>query len=141
VVATSAESDFAEATVDVGVAQPITASRKPGAPYLRDDRNITPRHPEVRKRAAMAAGGSKDPAAMVQSLLRWVYGYIDYELQSEILTTPEILAKRKGRCAEYAVLIASAARAMGVPTKIVVGFYYHNGVWGGHMWNEVWLGR
>jgi hypothetical protein len=30
--------------------------------------------------------------------------------------------------------------AAGVPTRFVIGVVYHDGIWSGHMWNEVCLG-
>ncbi len=59
----------------------------------------------------------------------------------ETLTGPEVLACRKGKCSEFAILFASLARAAGIPTRIVLGDRLIPGQWGGHMWNEVYVGR
>ncbi|MBI4908736.1 MAG: transglutaminase domain-containing protein [Acidobacteria bacterium] len=116
-------------------------TRRPSAADLGQDGDIQPRHPAIRKKAAEIAAGTKDPAAIVHALLTWVSEYIQFQIRSGILTGPQILEQRTGRCAEYAVLFASLARAAGVPTRIVLGVAHHDGIWGGHMWNEVWLGE
>ena len=60
---------------------------------------------------------------------------------AETLTGPEVLACRKGKCSEYSTLFASLARAVGIPTRIALGERMMPGQWGGHMWNEVYVGR
>jgi hypothetical protein len=52
-----------------------------------------------------------------------------------------VLACRKGKCSEFATLFASLARSAGIPTRIVLGDRIIPGQWGGHMWNEVYVGR
>jgi hypothetical protein len=37
----------------------------------------------------------------------------------------------------YSVLLASMARALGIPSRIAGGFIYAYGIWGGHAWVEV----
>jgi len=62
-------------------------------------------------------------------------------LVAETLTGPEVLACRKGKCSELAILFASLARAAGIPTRIALGERMIPGQWAGHMWNEAYVGR
>lgn len=52
------------------------------------------------------------------------------------LTTEEALTRGKGVCQHYAVIFTAIARAMKIPTRIVVGFHLSEQSAGGHAWNE-----
>jgi hypothetical protein len=108
--------------------------------YLGEDDFIKPREEAIRKQAAKIAGGFKDRAELVNRLLAWVNTNIQADPIAETLTGPDVLAKRRGKCSEYAILFASLARAEGIPTRVVLGVK-GNGRWVGHMWDEVWLGE
>jgi hypothetical protein len=51
----------------------------------------------------------------------------------------ETVRDRHGTCLEYSILLASLARAQGVPARIRMGYVYDDGVWGGHAWTEVFV--
>jgi hypothetical protein len=61
-------------------------------------------------------------------------------LIAETLSGPEVLACRKGKCSEFATFCLAVASA-GIPTRIALGERMMPGQWGGHMWNEVYVGR
>lgn len=52
---------------------------------------------------------------------------------------------RTGKCTEYTTLFGSLARAAGIPTRVALGQRRFAGgtgdSWGGHMWNEVFVGE
>jgi hypothetical protein len=112
----------------------------PTAEYLGEDDYIKPQDPAIRKQAAAIAGETKDPSEIVRKLLAWVNTNVVSDLIAETLTGPEVLAKKRGKCSEYAILFASLARAAGIPTRIALGELY-GAPWMGHMWDEVWLGE
>ena len=60
---------------------------------------------------------------------------------AETLSGPEVLQSKQGKCSEHATLLASLARSLGIPTRIVLGLRMAGGQWMGHMWNEVYVGR
>ncbi|MGQ9780421.1 MAG: transglutaminase-like domain-containing protein [Bacillota bacterium] len=111
------------------------------APYLQDADYITPSLPEIKARAREILGEEKDGWAATKKLVKWVYEFIAPAMIPETLTTAQILAKKQGKCAEYAILFAALARAAGLPTRVVLGERYQGNVWVGHLWNEVWLGE
>lgn len=111
------------------------------AAYLGDGRFITASLPEIRALASQVADGEIDGWAVTQKLVDWVFNYIEPQMIPETLTTQQILEEKTGKCVEYAVLFASLARAVGLPTRVALGERYQDGVWVGHMWNEVWLGE
>lgn len=59
----------------------------------------------------------------------------------------EALARREGDCTEYALLLAAAARARGLPARVVAGLAYGSRfvgqahAFGPHMWVQVWNGE
>ncbi len=121
------------------VTLPVTDSEF--APYLAETRFITPSLPEVGDLVRTIRGEETDGWLVTQKILNWVYGNMQVEMIPQTLTTEEILAGRKGKCAEYAILFAAMTRAAGLPTKVALGERYQDGVWVGHLWNEVWLGE
>ena len=48
---------------------------------------------------------------------------------------------KRGDCNEHAVLLAALARAVGIPSKILVGVVYNDGSFYYHAWNSLWVGR
>jgi hypothetical protein len=58
----------------------------------------------------------------------------------------QALATRSGDCTEFAVLLAAAARARGIPARLVVGLVYaerfsgKKEVFSPHMWVQAWTG-
>ncbi|MCL6614210.1 MAG: transglutaminase-like domain-containing protein, partial [Firmicutes bacterium] len=111
------------------------------APYLQDADYITPSLPEVKARMREILGEEKDAWVATKRLVEWVYDFIEPAMIPETLTTAQILARKQGKCAEYAILFAALARAAGLPTRVVLGERYQGNVWVGHLWNEVWLGE
>jgi transglutaminase-like putative cysteine protease len=53
----------------------------------------------------------------------------------------EVVRNRRGTCFGYAVLLASLARAAGIPSRFRMGFAYTHGVWGDHAWVEMLVGK
>ncbi len=121
------------------VTLPVTDSEF--APYLAETRFITPSLPEIGDLVRAICGEEADGWLVTQKILNWVYGNMQVEMIPQTLTTEEILAGRKGKCAEYAILFAAMTRAAGLPTKVALGERYQDGAWVGHLWNEVWLGE
>jgi hypothetical protein len=121
------------------VTLPVTDSEF--APYLAETRFITPSLPEVGDLVRAICGEETDGWLVTQKILGWIYENMQVEMIPQTLTTEEILAGRRGKCAEYAIIFAAMTRAAGLPTRVALGERYQDGAWVGHMWNEVWLGE
>lgn len=111
------------------------------AAYLADTNDIVPTDPAIVAAATEATAGAADHAQAVAALSTWVFEFVEDGTIAETLSGPEVLARGVGKCTEYATLFASMARAHGIPTRIAVGGQLVGESYGGHMWNEVWLGR
>lgn len=82
-----------------------------------------------------------DRLKQIQLLLDYLkanYTY-DYEmLKNNVirpLTTEQVLKRKKGVCQHYSVLYTAIARAMKIPTRIVMGYLLNNSA-GAHAWVE-----
>lgn len=93
--------------------------------------------------ARAAGSGSVDArmrrlVAAVQARLSGPVVYSGYH------SAREALARREGDCTEYALLLAAAARARGMPARVVAGLAYGSSfvgqahAFGPHMWVQVW---
>lgn len=111
------------------------------APFLQDTDFIKPSDPVIQRQIAEIKGDEKDAFAVTKKILKWISANIKPDIIAETLTGPEVLKKKRGKCVEYTTLFASLARAAGIPTKVALGEAAMGGnTWGGHVWNEVWLG-
>lgn len=118
---------------------PITGPEFAGA--LGESRYIKPHDPKIVALAREVTQGKTNALEAVLALSEWVSKHVEVTFLAETLSGPEVLACRKGKCSEFATLFASLARAAGIPTRIVLGDRLLPGQWGGHMWNEVYVGR
>jgi transglutaminase-like putative cysteine protease len=110
-------------------------------PFLAETDFIKPNHAAIQDTASKVVQGHSTALEAVQALSTWVHEYIVAALIVETLTGPQVLARKTGKCTEYSTLFASLARSVGIPTRIAFGERMFGGKWGGHMWNEVYVGR
>jgi len=95
--------------------------------------------------------GATDPAVAMARLVDELHGWT-YDLNAKIDSVDPVtsfLSIRRGHCELYATTLALAARSLGVPARVVNGYF--GGKWndvGGflilrqqdaHSWTEVWL--
>ena len=69
----------------------------------------------------------------------WVSQNLEFDLGIALASASEVVRNRRGTCVAYAVLLAALERAAGLPSRVVMGFAYANGIWGGHAWTEAYL--
>ncbi len=83
-------------------------------------------------------------SALVLAVQKHMNGAIDFRRYA---TATEALASREGDCTEFALLLAAAARARGIPARVVAGLVYDNRflgrahAFGPHMWVQAWTGE
>lgn len=98
-------------------------------------------HPKVRDKAAAILAGESDARRAAELLRAWVYGNLEKVPVASIPNALQVLEMGRGDCNEHAVLLASLARAAGIPARVVAGAVYVDGVFLYHAWNELWLGE
>jgi hypothetical protein len=111
-------------------------------PWLATTGFIKPADPQIVRQAREWIGAEKTALGAVRAISAAEFKHMQGgALIAETLSGPEVLQTRKGKCSEYAVLFASLARSVGIPTRIVLGMRLVGGYWVGHMWNEAYVGR
>ena len=91
--------------------------------------------------AREVVGAETDAWTAAKMLERWVYDHIDKKgMDVALASAAEVFEERSGDCSEHAVLLAGMCRAAGIPARVVMGFEYFAGIFGGHAWTEVWVG-
>ncbi|HUR53621.1 MAG TPA: transglutaminase-like domain-containing protein [Gemmataceae bacterium] len=129
-----------------GPAKDAKASPAPGKEFLDSNYFLNWDNPEVKGHAAKAAAGLPATAGAwdrAKAVERWVNQNMRAIEFSQAMATADNVAKTlSGDCTEYAMLGASMCRALGVPSRTVLGLVYAPGRDGKpflayHMWFEV----
>jgi transglutaminase-like putative cysteine protease len=79
--------------------------------------------------------------AKIQEMARWIHEHVDYRLGSSDATTTavDVFVRRQGVCRDFAHLLASFARAAGVPARLVSAYALDLDPPDFHAVVEVWL--
>jgi transglutaminase-like putative cysteine protease len=100
----------------------------------------------IRAFARSATGSSAEArmSALVLAVQKHMSGAVDFR---HYASASQALASREGDCTEFAVLLAAAARARGIPARVVSGLVYDSRLlgrphaFGPHTWVQAWTGR
>jgi len=112
--------------------------------YLSDNWLLQANNAEIKRLAARIIGGEKDPLKIARKIDEWIYTNIKQKNLSIALgTAVDVARKLEGDCTEHAILAAALFRAVGIPSRIVVGLAYSpkQNVFGYHMWTECYVGE
>lgn len=114
--------------------------------YLASNAWVQSGSAEVKSFARSNGNGGK-PERVMSDLVEAVRMHMTGE--TNVLgyaSATQALATRSGDCTEFAVLLAAAARARGIPARLVVGLVYaerfsgKKEVFSPHMWVQAWTG-
>ncbi|ACV26814.1 transglutaminase-like domain-containing protein [Kangiella koreensis] len=125
-----------------------TIQLKPGSRYKASSEDIvsigkgaTKRlNPIARELALEAVSKSNNDWQKVETLVSFVYGYLNYQPVPAGFNIDDILDNKIGDCTEYAQLLIEMLSAAQVPAREVNGLVYlgdHEKRFGGHVWVEV----
>jgi transglutaminase-like putative cysteine protease len=114
--------------------------------YLAPNAWVQSRDRRVIAFARAATGGSVDSQMnqLVLAVQRELTGAIDFR---DYGSATDALLSRGGDCTEFAILLAAAARARHIPTRVVAGVSYASHFLGErhafspHMWVQAWDGQ
>ncbi len=126
-------------------------------PYLQSSAYLEVGSPEIQALAKQAVGNETNPVLAAHRIETFVRHYITKKDLNVAFGSAEETAKsREGDCTEHAVLCAALGRAVGLPTRCVIGLGYippgeeeptianavdaDTGIFGFHMWAEAWIG-
>ncbi len=96
-------------------------------PYLRPTFHLNSRHPSIQEKAREIAAGAHTPMEKIKRLTEWVADEVKDELEDSF-SAVEVLESRKGECQAHTMLYAAMARAVEVPTRVVGGLVYAEGM-------------
>lgn len=96
--------------------------------------------PQIKAAAREAVGGETDPWKAALRLQTWTSRHMTFDAGIAIAPASELIRDKHGTCMGYSILLASLARADGIPARIRMGYVYYEGIWGGHAWVEVRAG-
>jgi hypothetical protein len=135
----------AAATLDVKSNGPLdgaASSDEVDPQYLRPNALVTSDDARVRSLAERATRGVVSPWDKATRINHWVHGNIRSKNFKVAFAAANTVARNlSGDCTEHAVLAAAMCRAVGVPSRVVVGLIYVDDLegFGFHMWNEVFV--
>ncbi len=120
--------------------RPVPETRE-NREFLRPNEYVQSDVAEIREIALSVIGGETDVLAAALKLQRWVAENMTFDLGIALAPASELIRNRRGTCLGYATLLASLVRAAGIPSRIVLGYVYALGMFGGHAWTEVQVGE
>ncbi len=139
------EADKGSAILEVesiGLLGGAPAADEPAPEYLQSNDLVTSDDVRVRSLAQQATRGISDPWEKATAINRWVFQNIrNKNFQVAFASAAEVARKRSGDCTEHSVLAAAMCRALGIPSRVVIGLLYVNRLegFGYHMWHEVFV--
>ncbi len=99
-------------------------------------------HPDMEALAGRASAGITDDLEKVRALTRFVHGYLAYQPGLPPRSVQGLLTDPRGDCTEFADLLTTLARSLGLPARTVYGLAYADGpspAFAYHAWNEVYV--
>ena len=112
---------------------------KPDESCLRPNALVQSDDAEVIRIAREVTANVQGDFEKARRLQDWVSQNLQFDLGIALASASEVVRNRRGTCVAYAVLLAALERAAGLPSRVVMGFAYANGIWGGHAWTEAYL--
>lgn len=109
-------------------------------PYLEPNPLLQSDDAGVRQIEASVVHEGDSAWTAARALQRWTAANMHFDLGIAVVSASEVAKNRGGTCFGYSVLLASLARAAGIPSRIRVGLVYAGGIWGGHAWVELLIG-
>jgi hypothetical protein len=114
---------------------------KPDENCLRPNAIVQSDDAEVMRIAREVTHNVPGDFEKARRLQDWVSQNLQFDLGIALAPASEVVRNRRGTCVAYAVLLAALERAAGLPSRVIMGFAYANGIWGGHAWTEVYVDR
>lgn len=97
-------------------------------------------HPALRRLAQQAVAGISEPVGQIEVLTRFVHAFVTYDEAEAASSVLDLLTSPRGDCTEYADLMTTLARSLGLPARTVFGLAYQAHpvpAFRFHAWNEV----
>jgi hypothetical protein len=102
-----------------------TAARRE---YLAPNAYVQSDEPALHALARRVIGRETDAWRASLELERWVADSMHFDLGVVFAPSVEVLEQRRGSRVAYATLLAALTRTVGIPSRVVFGFAYVNGI-------------
>jgi transglutaminase-like putative cysteine protease len=109
--------------------------------FLEPNAYIQSDDAEIRQLAQELGGQEKDAFKAALAMERWVAEHMTFDLGIVFAPATEVFHSRRGTCVGYATMLATLARAAGIPSRVAMGYVYAQGMFGGHAWAEILAGK
>jgi len=96
---------------------------------------------EITAAAREIVAGERNAWRAAKKIAAWVRREMTPNYDVGFATAKETFVRRRGDCSEYTVLTVALCRAAGIPARAAVGIMYAGGIFGYHMWPEVFVGQ
>jgi len=118
---------------------PITESHL--EKYLQPTNFVQSDDPLVVKTAQSIIDGEKNSWKAAKKIAEWIEKELTPNYDVGFASAKEIIQNKEGDCSEHTVLMVALCRAVGIPARAAVGIMYGDGIFGYHMWPEVYVGQ
>jgi hypothetical protein len=125
--------------IDRGELPPPPASGPPLKGNLESNAYLDCEDQAIRDAVRQAIGEERDDLRKALRLKRWVSEHMTFDLGIAFAPSRELIRERRGTCVGFATLLATMARAAQVPARMLMGYVYVDGMWGGHAWVEMFV--
>jgi hypothetical protein len=110
----------------------------PGAEFVESNAFVESANEEIARIAKELT--TPDGYGTALALTKWTAENLTMDAGIVMAPASELVRDRRATCMGYATLLATLARAAGLPSRIVMGYVYYGGIWGGHAWTEMFVG-
>ncbi len=123
-----------------GIPLMLPISKRKYMQYLQPSLQIESGNTEIIQRAKAILDGEKNSLLAITKLVHWVSDHLEDALVDSF-SALDAIHRKKGECQAHAYLYAALCRAAGIPTKVVSGLVYMEGMgFLYHAWTESFIG-
>lgn len=79
------------------------------------------------------------PSQIARSDQDWLSERVKLGAGISIASASETLKSQRGTCVAFAILLAALERASNIPSRVLQGLVYEEGMWGAHAWTEAFV--
>lgn len=94
---------------------------------------------EIIETAKRIVGSETDPWKKALLIRDWANESVKFNSGIALAPSTEVIRNKEGTCMSFATITTTLCRAVGIPTRLLMGYAYVNGIWGGHAWAEVYI--
>jgi hypothetical protein len=111
------------------------------APYLSPNALLQSDDSNIQAIATSVVGNERDAWKAVRALQLWTNDHMQFDPGIALAPASEVVRNRRGTCFGYSMLLGALTRAAGIPSRLRMGYVYAGGIWGGHAWIDVFIGK